>query len=141
MPKRKVITSTSREDLPSLRPALTPEGRINQLTMLAYDLVEQRLLDGTATSQETTHFLKLGSPRNQLEEEKLRKEIELLEAKKADLEAREKTEELYSKAMKAFLFCCISLVVYSEAFGFKIFFCCSKYSSISVGVFLYKSRQ
>lgn len=102
MPKRKVITSTSREDLPSLRPALTPEGRINQLTMLAYDLVEQRLLDGTATSQETTHFLKLGSPRNQLEEEKLRKEIELLEAKKADLEAREKTEELYSKAMKAF---------------------------------------
>ena len=102
MPKRKVITSTSREDLPSLRPALTPEGRINQLTMLAYDLVEQRLLDGTATSQETTHFLKLGSPRNQLEEEKLRKEIELLEAKKADLEAKEKTEELYSRAMKAF---------------------------------------
>lgn len=102
MPKRKVITSTSREDLPSLRPALTPEGRVNQLISMAYDLVEQRLLDGTATSQETTHFLKLGSPRNQLEEEKLRKEIELLEAKKADLESREKTEELYSRAMKAF---------------------------------------
>jgi hypothetical protein len=69
---------------------------------MAYDLVEQRLRDGTATSQETTHFLKLGSSRNILEEQKLKKEIELLEAKKADLESREKIEELYSEAMKAF---------------------------------------
>lgn len=102
MPKRKVITSTSREDLPALRPALTPDGRVNQLISLAYDLVAQRLMNGTATSQETTHFLKLGSPRNQLEEEKLRKEIELLDAKKAELQSRENSEELYSKAMKAF---------------------------------------
>lgn len=102
MPKRKVITSTSLEDKPPLRPALTPEGRENQLIALAMDLVEQRLRDGTATSQEVTHFLRLGSPRNRLEEEKLKKEIELLEAKKSDLESREKVEELYSEAMKAF---------------------------------------
>jgi len=102
MPKRKVITSTSLEDKPPLRPALTPEGRENQLISLAMDLVEQRLRDGTATSQEVTHFLRLGSPMNRLEEEKLKKEIELLEAKKSDLESREKVEELYSEAMKAF---------------------------------------
>ena len=102
MPKRKVITSTSLEDKPPLRPALTPEGRENQLIALAMDLAEQRLRDGTATSQEVTHFLRLGSPRNRLEEEKLKKEIELLEAKKSDLESREKVEELYSEAMKAF---------------------------------------
>lgn len=102
MPKRKVITSTSLEDKPPLRPALTPEGRENQLISLSMDLVEQRLRDGTATSQEVVHFLRLGSPRNRLEEMKLKKEIELLEAKKSDLESREKVEELYSEAMKAF---------------------------------------
>lgn len=102
MPKRKAYLTTSSEDKPSLRPALTPEGRENQLVSLAYDLAEQRLRDGTATSQEVTHFLKLGSPRNRLEEEKLKKEIELLEAKKADLQSRERIEELYSDAMKAF---------------------------------------
>lgn len=102
MPKRKAITSASREDLPPLRPALTPEGRENQMISLAMDLVEERLRNGTATSQETTHFLKLGSVRNKLEEEKLRNENELLKAKKADLESRERVEELYSNAMKAF---------------------------------------
>lgn len=102
MPKRRVNNFTSSEEKPSLRPALTPEGRETQLISLAMDLVEQRLRDGTATSQEVTHFLKLGSPRNLLEEEKLKKEIELLDAKKADLQSREKIEELYSDAMKAF---------------------------------------
>ena len=102
MPKRRVNNFTSSEEKPSLRPALTPEGRETQLISLAMDLVEQRLRDGTATSQEVTHFLRLGSPRNRLEEEKLKKEIELLEAKKSDLESREKVEELYSEAMKAF---------------------------------------
>lgn len=102
MPKRRVNALTSSEEKPALRPALTPEGRETQLVSLAMDLVEQRLRDGTATSQEVTHFLKLGSPRNILEEEKLRKEIELLEAKKADLQSRERIEELYSDAMKAF---------------------------------------
>lgn len=38
-----------------IRPALTPEARENQLISLAIDLVEQRLIDGTASSQETTH--------------------------------------------------------------------------------------
>ena len=57
-----------------VRPALNPEARENQLIALAVDLVEQRLLDGTASSQETTHFLKLGSMKNQLEMEKLREE-------------------------------------------------------------------
>ena len=31
-----------------LRPAINPEAREAQLTALAFDLVEQRLLDGTA---------------------------------------------------------------------------------------------
>ena len=43
-----------------IRPALTPEARENQLIALAVDLVEKRLIEGTASSKETTHLLKLG---------------------------------------------------------------------------------
>ena len=101
MPKRRVISSTSLEDRPPLRPAITPEGREQQMISLAMDLVEQRLRDGTASSQETTHFLKLGSTKNQLEVEKLKKETELLEVKKASLESSARMEKLYSDAMEA----------------------------------------
>ena len=84
------------------RPALTPEARENQLISYAMDLVEQRLLDGTASSQETTHFLKLGSTKAQLELEKTRRENELLTAKTEALESSKRTEELMEKAIKAF---------------------------------------
>ena len=60
------------------RPALTPEARENQLISYAVDLVEQRLLNGTASSQETTHFLKLGSMKNRLEMQKLEEENKTL---------------------------------------------------------------
>ena len=74
MAKRKPTSGVKRKP----RPALTPEARENQLISMAYDLVEQRLLDGTATSQETTHFLKLGSTKARLEMEKLQKEQKYL---------------------------------------------------------------
>lgn len=65
------------------------------------DLVEQRLLDGTASSQETTHFLKLGSTKNRLEMEKLQEENRLLKAKTEALQSSKRVEELYSEAIKA----------------------------------------
>ena len=61
--------AASSNPLPKLRPALTPEARENQMAALAMDLVEQRLRDGTASSQETTHFLKLVSSKAKLEQE------------------------------------------------------------------------
>jgi hypothetical protein len=39
----------------------TPEAKENQMISLAMDLVEKRLREGTASSQETTHFLKLAT--------------------------------------------------------------------------------
>ena len=51
--------------------------------------------------QETTHFLKLGSTRNQLEIDKLKKETALLEVKKESLESSARMEKLYSDAMEA----------------------------------------
>ena len=101
MAKVKSKPKYSKENQPKIRPALTPEARENQLISLAVDLVEQRLLDGTASSQETTHFLKLGSMKNRLEMEKLKEENKLLQARTEALQSAKRVEELYSEAISA----------------------------------------
>ena len=83
------------------RPALTPEARENQLVSLAVDLAEKQLLEGTASSQVITHFLKLGSIKGQIELEKLKRENELLSAKTESLQSAKHMEELYAEAIKA----------------------------------------
>lgn len=82
-------------------PASTPEARENQLISLAYDLVEQRLIDGTATSAETTAVLRLGTAKARLEKEKLEQEVKLAAAKTEAIESARKTEELMEKAIQA----------------------------------------
>jgi hypothetical protein len=96
---RKIATPISSQPM---RPALSEEARENQLCSLAYDLVEQRLRDGTASSQETTHFLKYHNRKAKLELDILEKEKELIEAKTDQLKSQKRTEELLEKAMKAF---------------------------------------
>lgn len=96
--KKPIESSSSKKKLP---PAMTQEARENQLIALAYDLVEQRLLDGTASAQETTHFLKLGSLKERKELQMLDKQIELAEAKRQKLKSEEKIEELYTNAISA----------------------------------------
>lgn len=98
---KKVKPTSAKTEPRKIRPALTPEARENQLIALAVDLVEQRLLDGTASSQETTHFLKLGSMKNRLEMEKLQEENRLLKARTEALQSAKRVEELYSEAIKA----------------------------------------
>ena len=71
----------------SLRPALTPEARENQMIALAGNLAEKQLQEGTASSQVITHYLKLGSSKYQLENEKLREENKLLVAKTEALQS------------------------------------------------------
>ena len=85
-----------------LRPAETPEARENQMIALATDLAEKQLREGTASSQVITHFLKLGSTKEQLELEKLKRENRLLEAKSDALESAARVEELYLKAIQSF---------------------------------------
>lgn len=86
---------------PRTRPSTTLEGRENQLIALATNLVEKRLTDGSASAQETTHFLKLASTREKLEQRRMEQEIELQQAKIRQLESAERVEELYSKALNA----------------------------------------
>jgi hypothetical protein len=68
---------------------------------LAYDLVEKRLREGTATSQETTHFLKMGSVKERLEREKIVEENKLLREKTEALQAAKRMDEMYAQAINA----------------------------------------
>jgi hypothetical protein len=83
-------------------PATTPEQRENQLVSLAVDLAETQLRDGTASAQVISHYLKLGSSRERLEQERLQKENELLDAKREAMASAARVEELYTTAMNAF---------------------------------------
>lgn len=83
-------------------PAQTAESREDQLIALATDLVEKRLLEGTASSAETVHFLKRGSMKERLELEKMREEMKLLRAKTEELQSAKRSEDLYRDAIKAF---------------------------------------
>lgn len=102
MSKKYVPIDTDKPDTPVCRAALTPEARENQLINLAYDLAEKRLREGTATSQEVTHFLKMGSARERLEQERIRSENDLAKAKIENMQSQERSEELYKNAMEAF---------------------------------------
>lgn len=83
------------------RPATTPEGRENQLISLATDLAERQLIDGSASAQVTTHYLKLGSTRERLEQERLKNENLLLAAKIEQISSGRRMEELYETAIIA----------------------------------------
>jgi len=81
--------------------ASTPEGRENQLISMASDLAERQMREGTASAQVITHFLKLGSTRERLEQQKMQYEAELLLAKKQHMESSVRQEELYKRALRA----------------------------------------
>lgn len=84
-----------------IRPALSPEAEENQMIYLAMNLAKQQLMDGTASSQVITHFIKLGSSKEKQEIENLKKDIELKQAKIEALETGKQIEELYGEAIKA----------------------------------------
>lgn len=72
------------------------------MTSLAMDLAEEQLREGIATSQVITHFLKLGTIKEQLELEKVRLQNELLKTRKAAMESAQNVESMYEEAIKAF---------------------------------------
>jgi hypothetical protein len=86
---------------PIFRPATTDENRENQLVTLAIDLAEKQLAEGTASAQVITHYLKLGSTRERLEQERLRGENDLLTSKVEMMASAKRVEDLYAKALEA----------------------------------------
>lgn len=83
------------------RPATTEQGREDQLISLATDLAERQMLEGTASAQVITHFLKLGTSREKLEQERLQRENLLLSAKAEQIASGRRIEELYETALDA----------------------------------------
>lgn len=83
------------------KPATTPEERETELISLAYDVAEEQLENNTASSQVITQFLKLGSSRERLEQERLTHENELTKVKIEAMESATRMEELYGEAIKA----------------------------------------
>lgn len=94
--QRQAETRRSRR-----RPATSPEQREMELAASAYDLAEEQIQSGTASSQVITHFLKAGSSRERLEQERIRHEVELMEVKKEQLEGQKRIETLYVDALEA----------------------------------------
>lgn len=86
---------------PRRPPGTTPEARENQLIAAAVDLAERQILAGTASSQVISHYLKLGSSRERLEQKRLELEGELLQAKSDLMASQKKVEELYAQALNA----------------------------------------
>jgi hypothetical protein len=68
---------------------------------MAVSLAEQQLRDGTASSQIITHYLKLGTMKEQLELEKTRAEVELMKAKAKAISDAEEKDQMYKKAIEA----------------------------------------
>lgn len=84
-----------------IRPVMTPEAREQRMVDLAMDLAEEQLRNGTATSQVITHYLKLGSSKERLEQQILAEQKEYLEAKTQAIYAAQQVEELYKDALDA----------------------------------------
>ena len=98
---RRKLSETTAEVKPASRPARSPEARENQLIALAYDLVEERLRNGTATSAETVAILRMGTQKERLERQLNEKKIALMEAKTEALQSAKRIEELYGAAIDA----------------------------------------
>lgn len=93
--------SPSNSNTKPIRPSLTPEAEENQMISLAVNLVKQRLIDGTASAQETVHYLKLASRKTKLELERAELENKLIQAKTQAINDQADIKTLYQNAIAA----------------------------------------
>lgn len=118
MPPRKTATVSDGNTIQLPPPATTIEGRNDQLIVAAFNLVERRIHEGSASAQETVHFLRMGSTKDRLEQEKLRRENLVLESRVKEMEARTSGDELLTRALAAFRGYSGQEAVNPEALGF-----------------------
>lgn len=100
MKQKDISTTSSRKR--TRRRALSPEAREQQLISLAMDVAEEQMENRTASAQVITHYLKLGTIKEQKELAKTEAEIALMKAKIASLEREERIEELFKSALDSF---------------------------------------
>ena len=95
------LNDTSDSGRPSRRKASTPQGRENQLIDLAVNAAEELMRSGNAPAQVITHYLKLGSSREKIEQERIRADVEIANAKIDAMKSVVKAEELFNGAIQA----------------------------------------
>lgn len=101
MYERKKRPPVKKADLKPLPPARTEEEQEKRAIGLATNLAIQQMREGTASSQIISHFLKIGSLKEQLELKKVEYEIELLQAKTNSIKAQEEQDKKYEEVMRA----------------------------------------
>lgn len=93
---------TDKPASPRLPPATTPEAREDQMINLAIDAAERQMMANEASSQIIVHYLKLGSSRERLEQERLRIDAKLAEKRIDAIESAQRIEDLMGEAISAF---------------------------------------
>lgn len=68
---------------------------------LAVSTAEQMMMSGNAPAQIVTHYLKLGSSREKLEQERIEMQVELDRQKIERMKSEARVEELYTGAIEA----------------------------------------
>lgn len=95
------VAKTTKKETSKRRHAMSLENREQQMITLAVDLAEQQLREGTASSQLITHYLKLATTREKIEQETMLANQKLIQAKVESLASASRIEEMYSEAISA----------------------------------------
>ena len=98
---RRPADDSQQTRKPRRPPAMTPEARENQIINLALNESERQIEAREASSQILSHYAKLGSTRERLEQERLLREVDLLERKAQAMDSAKRIEELYDEAIAA----------------------------------------
>lgn len=80
----------------------TTKAKENYLANLAYKLAEKKLKDGTASSQIIVTLINAASDKVRLENEKLKSDLAVAEAKIDNLKRQTSSEDLMNEAIKMF---------------------------------------
>jgi hypothetical protein len=98
MGRRKKTPLNNQKTEPAL---LGPENRLQQISGLALNKIEERIISGEATGAELIFAAKFADPDRFFKQDKTATEIELLQAKREALEAEKSTQSLYEEAIAA----------------------------------------
>lgn len=101
MPKVVSIVGNNAKKASKRAPDVTDEQREKRLCDLALTVAEERMRNGTATSAEICHFLRIATEKSKQEQEELRCKTELLKAKTQAIADAEKSNVDYAKVIEA----------------------------------------
>lgn len=101
MAKKTIVAPRAKKQAKEVYPDSTIEEREDRLVALATNLAEQQLLEGTASAQVIVHYLKLGSTKEKLNKELLKKQGNFIEAKTEAIKSAEESEKIYAQALEA----------------------------------------